>query len=223
MHTNSLTIPSFLPASGRWSRAEPRRWRDVLEDLGFLAGLKAKRVAGDSAADQAEKQVCKSARRGQHIVLGTAEIPYEPLVLNSAPLTALKQFSDLEIVITTRSAEILEDLELLVELDRKHAVTVDMLIAIDDSSSMDLRERLEAVAVLASEGITTRLITTDLPAASDDIRPHQTESTVRDLFEAARDCQAFDVATTNPALGGGRLVQRLRLEYGFPRLLPGRG
>ncbi len=223
MHTNSLSLPSFLPASNRPSRTEPRRWHEVLQDLGLLTGIKARLAANETASEKAEKLVCKSARRGQRIVLGTTETPYEPLVLNGAPLAALRQFQDLEIVITTRSPEILEDLELLIELDRTHAVTVDMLIATDDPSSSDLRERLQTLATLAAEGITTRLITTDLPSESDDSRPRQTELQIRQLFKAARDCRAFDVATTSPLLGGSRLVQRLRLEYGFPRQLPGRG
>ncbi|MEM7584848.1 MAG: hypothetical protein AAF560_15760 [Acidobacteriota bacterium] len=195
----------------------------MLDELGLLAGLKAQLKTQVSAAEKVEKTLCKSAQRGRRIVLGTAEVPYEPLILEGAPLAALEQFEDLEIVITTRSPEIREQLELLVELDRKHAITVDMLVATDDPESPDVEERLAAVAALAAEGITTRIITTDLPEGRSDAGPRRTELIVRELFKAARKCQAYDVASSSPSLGGRRLIQRLRLEYGFPRLLPGRG
>ncbi len=88
---------------------------------------------------------------------------------------------------------------------------------------MDSAECLRTLSTLASHGLTTRLLLTDLPAlplAAD------TASELRRLFAAARERRAFDVAVAGPgaeAAEWSRLVRRLRLEMGFPRGAPGRG
>ncbi|MCP3956233.1 MAG: hypothetical protein GY719_00080 [bacterium] len=177
-----------------------------------------------------EKEAHRSARRGRRIVLGTAELPYEPLVLDGAPLSALRAFEGLEVAITTSSPEIAEHLDLLIELDRRHAVSVDMLLACLDPDSTDLSERLRAVSSLGADGITTRVVAAepaDLPGGQ--LARPAAERRLRRLFETVRDVPVFDVAAT-PAdaeeLRHGewhRVLQRLRFEHGFPRRLPGRG
>lgn len=225
MNTHSLTFPTLVPGlTSRPANARPRgrgsRLPAVLKDL-------QARLPARDLASQADKRLLRSARRGQRIVLGTLETPYEPLLLNGAPLTALRQFSDLEIVITTRSPEIREELALLVELDVRHAVTVDMVIATGDPSSPDLQEQLFAVAALAAEGLTTRLVMAGLPEVENG-RRHRVAADLRRLFESAHQSRAFDVtlfdgeAAETPT-GWNPLIQRLRLEYGFPCRLPGRG
>ena len=156
-------------------------------------------------------------------MLGTPDVPYDPLVLSGAPLVALRRFDGLEVSITTRSSEILEQLDLLVELDQRHAVGVDMLIASIEPGSADLQERLRTVAVLSSQGITTRLVLTDLPGTEPGAatRLHR-------LFEAAVECGVFDVVVApsprhDEAEESTRLLRCLRLELSFPRSLPGRG
>ncbi len=234
MHTNTLTIPTFLPGaspSPRSANSEPRGLLQQLRlprelrlprDLRLVAALRAKMPARDPVL-QLEKRLQKSAQRGRRVILGTAELPYDPLILGGAPLAALEQFEGLDIVLSTSSPEIREKLDLLIELDRRHAITVDMLVATCDPRSPDLRERLSAVSALAAEGLTTRLVATDLPEARGGELPRRAAAQLRLLFEEARDCRAFDVAATEGGPEWGLLIQRLRLEHGFPCRLPGRG
>ena len=170
-----------------------------------------------------EKQLRRSAARGHHIVLGTAEQPYEPLILGGAPLIALRGFEDLELTITTRSPEIGEQTGLLAELDQRHAVTVDVLIAACDVEGSDLREQLRAASALAAEGLTTRLLVCEPAAITEGEVPRRVEAGVPRLFESARQHLVYDVLPRGGTEVWRRLVERLRLEYGFPRRLPGRG
>ena len=224
MQTNTLTFPNFLPGTSA-NRAPASSGRRLLrelrlpKDLRLLEALKARMPAHDPAL-RIERRLQKSAQRGRRIVLGSHETPYEPLVLDGAPLTALQQFEGLDIVVTTRSPEIREKLDLLVKLDRCHAVTVDMLVATCTPESTDLRERLDAVSTLAAEGLTLRLVATDLPES--EVTP-RAAAHLRYLFEEARESRAFDVTASGGAPEWDLLVQRLRLEYGFPGRLPGRG
>ena len=211
MHSNTLTFPTAFP--GFAPRSDHRSFRDLLNDS------KALWPRQPSASDRVEKRLRKSARRGRRIVLGTAELPYEPLVLKGAPLAALRDFGGLEIAITTNSPGILERLELLIELDRRHAVRVDVLIATLDPDSRDLQQRLRAASALGAEGIATRLILPDpvnaLPAGA---------AALQRLFEAAIEGHIYDLPVAGAwQPGWRRLVQRLRLENGFPRALPSRG
>ncbi len=213
MLSNSLTFPSpFTDFSPRPRGRLPR----LLKDL----NLKIETPAADRRASRLERRLRTSAGSGRRIVLGTVARPYEPLVLGGAPLAALKRFEGLEIAVTTRSPEIVEQLDLLVELDQRHAVTVDMLIATGDPGSADLRERLRAVSTLAAEGLTTRIVVTGLPGLVAGRR--QAEAWTRRLFEAARESRAFDVAAAGHATAWSNLFRRLRLELGFPRQIPGR-
>ena len=198
MHTNSLTLP-FLPGPSPRSKSTRNssesatgaawHWFRQLDLRPLAAGGKPQRE--NLAARHAEKRLNKRARRGQGIQLGTRELPYEPLALGGAPLAALQRFDGLAITITTRSTDILEQIELLVELDQRHAITVDLLIASHEPGSPDLEESLRTVSALSAHGITTRLVLTDPPQLplSGDVA-----SRFRHLFEAARACRAFDVA-----------------------------
>lgn len=219
MTANSLTLPC-LPGPSR----PARRWLRIPDFL-----LREDEAPRDRSKLRAEKQLEKSARRGHHIVLGTPELPYDPMALGDAPLAALRRFDGLAITVTTRSPEILEHLELLIELDQSHAVEVDVLVACSadggpaDSFEPDLEERLRAVAALAAQGITTRLVVTDLPAHPSPENAAQ----VRRLVEAAAERRAYDVAVAsrNGTDDGewSLLLSRLRLECGFPHVVPGRG
>ena len=128
-----------------------------------------------------------------------------------APLAALRPFSGLQIRITTRSPKILDDLAVLIELDRDHAVSVDVVIADPDLRSGRVRDGLRLVRSLTREGILTRV---QLPSSGG-----------RRLFEAARRAGAFDVKTgeTDASTDGSRRFQRLRLQHGFPAAQAGRG
>ena len=223
MRTDTLTFPAAFPDVA--PRPDSRRFRDLLSDL------KARWAsAAQPTAARMEREVRKSARRGRQVVLGTTDLPYEPLVLDGAPLRALRPFDGLEITVTTGSPEIAEHLDLLVDLDQRHAVTVDVLIACLDPESPDLRERLEAITALGAEGITTRLIATEPTDLADSRIGYKTaEHWLRRLFESTRDLPVYDVVSMPVDEGDSEpdawydLLQRLRLEHGFPRQLPGRG
>lgn len=153
-------------------------------------------------------------------------------------LRRVARLSDaLEVSILTRSPRLLRDLDLLVELDQRHAVTVDVLIAAaDPEGAHDLEpagtaapaERFDLVRVLATAGIAARVLCTPiLPGLNNSA------AALRRLCEQARESGATDVlpAPHHPALPPTSaesrsllaLFHRLRLEHGFPRGLPGRG
>jgi len=190
----------------------------------------------------------RALRRGNQVALGTTAEPWVPAP-DRPELAALRGFEGLEVAITTRSPEILGDLERLVELDRRCSVTVDMMLAAVDPflvrrlepGAADARARLRAVAGLAAEGIAVRILCTPLCAGLNDREP-----ALRAFMAAARDAGAADVlagtapeptsrfvllrdiltgrrapeADLDPRLAGFR---RLKLEFGFPRLSAGRG
>jgi DNA repair photolyase len=164
------------------------------------------------------------------------------------------RFEGLEVSITTRSPKIVDDLDLLVELDRRCSVSVDVTLASLDPflvrrlepgapGGADARARLRMVARLAAEGIAVRLVCTPWRPGLNDGEP-----ALRALVAAARQAGAQDVvpgplsarpsrlarlrgALTGRAAAvipegaeaGLAVLRRLRLEYGFPRLVAGRG
>jgi DNA repair photolyase len=170
-------------------------------------------------AEAIERKVRRAAVRRELVVLGTAAAPYEP-VREASPLLTLMPLADgLEIAITTASPRILGELELLAELDRRHSVTVRLLIQVP--VSRDPGPRLRAAHSLAAEGITTVLLLAPTATAR--------EEEMRYFLEAAREAEVHDVEietaplrrAERPALQD--TFRRLRLEYGFPRASAGRG
>lgn len=174
-----------------------------------------------------EKRLRKAVRRTEPIAIGTAAEPYEPVGHRHAAarslLLACSRVDGLEISITTRSPLIVGDLGLLVELDRRHAVTVHVLMR-----SLDL-ELMRVIETLAGEGIDTRILCGPvMPGPGDG------EAVLRPLFAQARAAGASDVGLRLAARSRllprrpetERLLatfRRLRLEHGFPRSVPGRG
>jgi DNA repair photolyase len=156
-------------------------------------------------------------------------------------LEHLPETIGLEISILTRSPLLLRDLDLLVDLDQRHVVTVGVLIPAADprlARRLERRSgakvlatpdnRFELVRALAAQGIATEVLCTP-------IRPGENSSTavLRELFDRAHQAGAFDVrpAPIHPSIRPTAaesqqllaLFRRLRLERGFPRVLPGRG
>lgn len=194
-----------------------------------------------------EHRLRRSALRGEPVAIGSAAAPYLSDRTEDAAARALLEacagmagLEGLEISITTRSARILRDLDLLAELDRRHAVTVDVALAAVDRElawrlegrESEPRARLDAIERLAEEGIAARVLWTPRSPGVND-----TERALRRLFEGAVEAGACDVVaageTPRPrrllrsaeASGPGTLAvfQRLRLEHGFPRPFIGRG
>ncbi|HEY0513950.1 MAG TPA: hypothetical protein VGH73_18720 [Thermoanaerobaculia bacterium] len=174
------------------------------------------------------RRVHRAALRRQPVVLGSAATPYEPGGRGESPLRQLLTLGDgLEIAIITASARILRELELLAELDRRHSVTVRLLVpvgAAPGTPPLDPGPRLRAAQSLAAEGIATVLVAAPATAESGRI-----EEELRFLLEEARGAEIHDVEIDSGALrGSGRTglqktFQRLRLEHGFPRSFAGRG
>lgn len=186
--------------------------------LPLLAPLFPISVVSDDSA-----RLRRAARRGGPVTLGTPAAPYEPV--GRSPLAALEGIDELEITVVTRSPEIVSELDLLADLDRRCAVTVEMIASDADPV---LAWKLEAMARLAAEGIAVRVLCPLVAGANDG------EAALRKLLAAARDAGAWDVR----ALAAGKrprlslrpkpadaltTFRRLRLEYGFPRAMAGRG
>ncbi len=212
----SVTTFSLLP---RPSRAATRSV-PASPGAGILKPL-AWRWHRLRAASRAQR-LRRAATRGQPIFAGTHERPYDPA--SPAPWEVLGAFSGLAIRVVTRSPEILGELPVLAELDRRHAVAVDLVIAGDGREAPWWEP---VVRRLAAEGITTRVL---LRLRS---RGFPGEAGLRRLFTIARRAGTFDLqqsphgalrlAGRETGDAGARRFQRLRLEFGFPHPQPGRG
>lgn len=150
---------------------------------------------------------------GQPIALGAALDPYpeveERLGVTRSLLQTLTVTSGLDLHLTTRSSLVLRDLDLLVELDRAHAVTVDVPVPALDvvlagrleapgsagsatdagASAAAPEERLEVITAIAAQGVTARLVC--LPVAPE---LNDSAEQLEPLVAAARDAGAADVA-----------------------------
>jgi len=174
-------------------------------------------------AEMLARRLRKAVRHREPIALGTAAQPYEPLAtrLEEHPLRRVFLHEEgLEIAITTASSRILRELGLLIELDRRHAVSVRMMVPAAD----DPEPWMQAVRGLAAEGIATSVL---LRPAAPGIQTG--EESLRFLLEGTLEAGAFDVEMNAHSLPRGERApllaafRRLRLEYGFPRGASGRG
>jgi DNA repair photolyase len=171
-------------------------------------------------AELLDRRVRRAALRRAPVVLGTAAAPYEPAGRREAsPLCQLLPAADgLEISIVTASPRIQAEVELLAELDRRHSVTVRLIVPVP--SAFDPGPRIRAAQGLAAEGIATILLLA--PAGGAPGRSGPLEPELRRLLAAAREAEVHDVEMADP--GALRAAfQRLRLEHGFPRSFAGRG
>ncbi|HSF44046.1 MAG TPA: hypothetical protein VLT87_29935 [Thermoanaerobaculia bacterium] len=170
------------------------------------------------------RRLRKAARRGAPLGIGTVADPYDPAGerYESARslLSELVRKEGLEISILTRSPGVLYDRDLLVELDKRHAVTLRFLVP----SPAERGPLLHAVRTLAAEGLATKLVWAPDASGTGDA-----EKVLPAIFAEAREAEALDVEVEPPVLprpARERLLatlRRLRLEHGFPRELPGRG
>jgi DNA repair photolyase len=162
-----------------------------------------------------ERRLRKAMLRGGSVAVGTAASPYEPAGSDS-PLRVLLAAEGMEIAITTASPRIARELDLLVELDRRHSVTVRIAVVL--ARTPDTAARLESARRLAAEGITTRLtLVPQAGTAGRDLRAFVLE---------AREAGVHDLEMGVEIEGGRALLaafRGLRLEHGFPRDLPSRG
>ncbi|HEX6904509.1 MAG TPA: hypothetical protein VF789_32675 [Thermoanaerobaculia bacterium] len=171
-----------------------------------------------------ERELRRAVARKEPIVIGSAADPYDPAVQGTARslLEIFLRQDGLEISIVTHSPRVENDRELFVELDKRHAITLRMVV--DIAEAADPAPRMRAARALASEGITTVLLCCPASAGTDE-----GEAGLRPLLEEARESGVFDVEIEAAALpraerpGVLATFRRLRLEYGFPLNVPGRG
>jgi len=170
----------------------------------------------EATLNRLERRLRKAVLRREPVSLGTAAAPYEPAAGRQAsPLEALLKEEGLEVSITTATPRILREIDLLADLDRRHSVTVRMAVPLPE----DPEPRMRAVRALAAEGVATSVL---LSGAAG-------EEQLRALLQKAWEAGAWDVEID---AGSSRrsektfllaTFRRLRLEYGFPRGVPGRG
>jgi len=163
-----------------------------------------------------ERKLRKAVLRREPISLGTLAAPYEPATGREAsPLEALLKEEGLEVSIITATPRILREIDLLVDLDRRHSVTVRMAVPVTE----DPGPRMRTVHALAAEGIATSVLLSGTVS----------EEKLRALLQEAWEARAWDVEIEAGSSKRSRkappldVFRRLRLEYGFPRGVAGRG
>lgn len=152
--------------------------------------------------------------------------------LSGALLELLDRFDGLAVTLTTRSRRILDDLDRLIRLDGKHAVTVRIpMQAPSGGGTHRSRDLLGMVEALTARGLAVEILA--LPGKLAESYPPPWER----FFHRVAQAGVQDIRwapTTRRARAGGpgwvqvsepihQIVERLRLEHGFPRALPGRG
>jgi DNA repair photolyase len=215
------------------------RPRGVRRLLG-RAGGGPRVVVEDGAQWALLRTLSRRDLEGEPIALGDQADPYLPapgadveerLGVTRSLLETLTSAAGLTLSLTTRSPLVLRDLDLLAELDRRHAVTVNVPIPALDAGLVGAlepaapapAERLRALAGLAAEGLTARLLVRPLAPAINDAA-----DVLEPLLAAARDAGAVDAVAHCLELRGAdrarfldwlaaerpRLVARYRSLYG---------
>lgn len=181
------------------------------------------------AAQSLLRQLRRKDLRGTTIAIGTATDPYQPAEthygVTRSLLEVFRETEGLTLAITTKSPLVARDLDLLVELDRRHAVEVHVTVTTIDPALARRLEgaaptpaaRLRALARLAEAGIATRVncmpLMPGINAEADVLSP---------LFAAANEAGAGQV-TANPLFLRGAAVRAhffAWLDREFPELAP---
>lgn len=159
-------------------------------------------------------KVARAVRRGEQVVIGSAAQPYESLHDRRRLLELLPHDRSLVVRLRCCGRGILEDLPLLVELDRVHDLSVEWII--DQPRRLAwTHQQLAAAGRLAAEGIRTRLLW------RADERWDSTE--LEAWLAEARRRQIWDVDCETSSQELRRHFQGSRLKHGFPVYSPGRG
>ena len=169
-------------------------------DLADPADFERKIFVKRRAAEKLRQRLRKSDLSGQSIALGTATDPYQPAErhyeVTRGLLEVLAEAEGLSISITTKSPLVLRDLDLLGELDRRHAVSVHVTLTTVDAplarrielQAPDPGSRLRTIERLAEVGIATVVnLMPVMPGINDG------EAELGPLFEAALAAGAIDV------------------------------
>ena len=178
------------------------------------------------AAASLRRALRKDSLAGQGIAIGTVTDPYQPAErhfgVTRSLLEVFREAEGLEISISTKSPLILRDLELLVELDQRHSITVGVtLTTLDPRLARKLEPkaptpeaRLGVVEALADEGIATMVFCMPVMPGIND-----RERVLRPLIEGAKDAGALDVIGSPLFLRSAARDRFLPwLEEEFPQL-----
>lgn len=183
------------------------------------------------------RRLRRAVLAGDPVIVGSARAPYRPAEVRHGLIRSLLETAldveGLDVAITTSSPQILLERDLLVELDKRHAVTVRVAIpTVDaaqarriDSRTAEPAALLAAVSALAAERIATVVLMTPVVAAVNDA-----EAGVERLMEEAVRAAACDVEAFAEGLARKPERERFlagfgrqRLIHGFPRHVAGRG
>lgn len=198
-------------------------------DLDDAESFETRILVKRRAAQSLRRQLRRHDLRGQTIALGTATDPYQPAErhygVTRSLLEVFREAEGLALAITTKSPLVVRDLDLLVELDRRHAVEVHVTLTTVDAGLARRMEvgapapaaRLRALAELAEAGLATRVNCMPvLPGINDG------EDELGPLMAAARAAGALQV-TASPLFLKGAVVRShffAWLGREFPRLVP---
>jgi DNA repair photolyase len=215
-------IPA-IPRGGRHGFLDLDRW----ERAGGVADR------GRAAATLLDR-LRQAAERREPVAVGILADPYgsRRAARTRATLESCLSLQGLALSLTTRSPWVLRDLDLLAELDACHAVSIEVPITAADPEiarrlepdAAEPAERLAAVAALAAQGLSTTVWC--LPIVPE---VNGREEVLRDLFAAAREAGARDVAGSPlfraPALTapGARFLPRRAREIAVRRAGRDRG
>lgn len=181
-----------------------------------------------NAAERLRQRLRRSDLRGQTIAIGTATDPYQgaekQFRVTRRLLQTFAEVDGLTLSITTKSPLVLDDLELLTELDRRHAVEVHVTLTTVDRrlarklepAAPDPEARLRTIRALAEAGIA---VTVNCMPVMPGINDSPAE--LEPLFEAAVEAGATDVHQQALFLRpASRAVFFPWLEAEFPKLVP---
>ncbi|MGE0641230.1 MAG: radical SAM protein [Thermoanaerobaculia bacterium] len=199
---------------------------------GFFASsrpeeFESKIYVKSNAAEKLRQRLRKSDLRGQTIAIGTATDPYQgaerQFRVTRSLLEVFASVEGLSLSITTKSPLVLDDLALLAELDRRHAVEVHMTLTTVDRrlarqlepAAPDPDARLRAIRTLADAGIAVTVNCMPvMPGINDG------EAALGKLFDAALAAGARDVHQQALFLRpASRAVFFPWLEREFPHLV----
>jgi len=195
---------------------------EMWDGMDFERKIYAKETAPECL--RAELRAAKD--KGLAIALGTATDPYQPaekqFKVTRRMLEVFLEFEGLDFGITTKSALILRDLDLLLKVSARHRFSVHMTVTTTDERLARLLEpkapppakRLEAVKQLHEAGIRVGVNAMPiLPGLNDS------EKSLNDLAQAARRAGASFLYGNILFLTSSAMKQFMPfLEAEFPRL-----
>ena len=180
-----------------------------------------------NAAERLRQRLKRTDLRGQTIAIGTATDPYQgaerQFRVTRRLLEVFAQVEGLTLWLITKSPLIVDDLELLAELDRRHSIEVHVTLTTVDRrlartlepAAPDPEARLRAIRALSEAGIAVSVNCMPVMPGIND-----REETLVPLFDAALEAGAVDIAHSALFLRpASRAVFFPWLEREYPHLL----